>query len=219
MKKFIFTLLLSIVSVMPTFAQYSGGSRATLDFFEDRYIGVRVGPSFSNILGDGTDGMSTRVGLNIGAVVGFPLSDSTPLFLESGLMYTEKGYKNTEAGADVKGTLCYLELPLVFKYAYEIDDKLALQPFFGGYFSYGLGGKTKDFNATKSDDSFGHVINFSDDLLSFRRVDAGFRLGVGAQYDLFYMELSYDLGMANIGHDEYKSVRNGALSINFGVNF
>lgn len=211
MKKFFITLLLGIVSVMPTFAQYSGGSRATLDFFEDRYIGVRVGPSFSNILGDGTDGMSTRVGLNIGAVVGFPLSDSTPLFLESGLMYAEKGYRYTEGGADTKTTFSYLELPLVFKYVYEIDDKLALQPFFGGYFAYGIGGKDKDFDTKTTHDSFGHP--------GFRRVDAGFRLGVGAQYDLFYMELSYDLGMANIGHDEYESVRNGALSINFGVNF
>ena len=214
MKKIVFSVLLAIVAVMPSFAQYSGGSRATLDFFEDRYIGVRVGPSLSNLLGKGTDDLSTRVGLNIGAVVGFPLSDTTPLFFESGLFYTEKGYTFTKGGADIKGSLCYLELPIVFKYAYEINEKFALQPFFGGYFSYGLGGKTKDFNSKESDDSFGHP-----DGLGFRRFDAGFKFGVGAQYDLFYMELGYDLGLANVGHDEYGSVRNGALTINFGVNF
>lgn len=219
MKKILVSVLLAIAAVMPSFAQYSGGSRATLDFFEDRYIGVRVGPSFSNILGKDTDDASTRVGLNIGAVVGFPLSDTTPLFFESGLMYTEKGYTFTKGGADIKGSLCYLELPVVFKYAYEINEKFALQPFFGGYFSYGLGGKTKDFNSKESDDSFGHAIKFSDELPSFRRFDAGFKFGVGAQYDLFYMELGYDLGLANIGHDEYNSIRNGALTINFGVNF
>ncbi|MCQ2220770.1 MAG: PorT family protein [Prevotella sp.] len=211
MKKIVFSVLLAIVAVMPSFAQYSGGSRATLDFFEDRYIGVRVGPSLSNLLGKGTDDLSTRIGLNIGAVVGFPLSDSTPLFFESGLLYTEKGCKYTKGGADEKTSLCYLELPVIFKYAYEIDDKLALQPFFGGYFSYGLGGKTKDFNEKTSEDSFGHP--------GFRRFDAGFKFGVGAQYDLFYMELGYDLGLANVGHDEYNSIRNGALTINFGVNF
>lgn len=215
MKKILLSVLLGIAAVMPSFAQYSGGSRATLDFFEDRYIGVRVGPSFSNICGKGTDDASTRIGLNIGAVIGFPLSDSTPLFLESGLMYAEKGYKVTKGEADLKGSLCYLELPLVFKYMYEIDDKFAIQPFFGGYFSYGLGGKTKDFNNKKSDDSFGHSTEF----LGFRRFDAGFRFGAGAQYDLFYMEIGYDLGLANVGHDSYDSVRNGALVVNFGVNF
>lgn len=215
MKKIVIAVLLGIVAVMPSFAQYSGGSRASLDFFEDRYIGVRIGPSFSNVCGKGTDDMSTRVGLNIGAVVGFPLSDSTPLFLESGLMYAEKGYKLTKDGADVKGSLSYLELPIVFKYAYEINEKFALQPFFGGYFSYGLGGKTKDFNSKVSDDSFGHSTVFP----GFRRFDAGFRFGAGAQYDLFYMEIGYDLGLANVGHSEYDTVRNGAFVVNFGVNF
>lgn len=215
MKKIVIAVLLGIVAVMPSFAQYSGGSRASLDFFEDRYIGVRIGPSFSNVCGKGTDDMSTRVGLNIGAVVGFPLSDSTPLFLESGLMYAEKGYKLTKDGADVKGSLSYLELPIVFKYAYEINEKFALQPFFGGYFSYGLGGKTKDFNSKVSDDSFGHSTVFP----GFRRFDAGFRFGAGAQYDLFYMEIGYDLGLANVGHSEYDTIRNGAFVVNFGVNF
>ena len=41
----------------------------------------------------------------------------------------------------------------------------------------------------------------------------------GIGYDMFYADLTYDIGLANICHDSFDKSRNGALQLNFGVNF
>ena len=38
-------------------------------------------------------------------------------------------------------------------------------------------------------------------------------------YDLFYVDLTYDIGLSNICHDTFDTSHNGSLSLNFGVNF
>ena len=41
----------------------------------------------------------------------------------------------------------------------------------------------------------------------------------GIGYDMFYADLTYDIGLANICHDSFDKSHNGALQFNFGVNF
>lgn len=211
MKKIVMIAVLSIVSAMSTFAQFSG-NRASLEFVDDKYIGFRIGPSFTGIAGDAAEGGTAKVGLSVGVVCGFPLSDTTPLFLESGLFYQGKGENYDEGGADLRCRMDYLEIPVVFKYSYEMADKFALQPLFGGYFGYGIGGKAKDFKQkTPSQSTFS--------VMHLNRFDAGLKFGVGAQYDLFYAELAYNIGLVNISRYDYVSAHNSAFTINFGVNF
>ena len=105
----------------------------------------------------------------------------------------------------------YIEIPLVLKYKYNIDPHFSLQPFFGGYFALGVGGKIKNFEQREAQNSF------NDD--NFRRVDGGLRLGCGVQYDMVYADLTYDIGLANICHDTFDTSHNGGLQLNFGVNF
>lgn len=45
------------------------------------------------------------------------------------------------------------------------------------------------------------------------------RLGCGIGYDMFYADLTYDIGLANICHDTFDTSHNGALMLNVGVNF
>ena len=190
-------------------------------YSKDKYFGFRIGPSFSSISGDNQylKGSSVRSGLNVGVVGGFALTDSAPLYLEFGLSYTEKGgkgYNNSASGSgDSRFTtrLGYLEVPLELKYVYNITSSFSIQPFFGGYLDVGICGKIKDFGQREAYDSF------SDNKDAFKRCDAGLRFGCGAGYDLFYMELAYDLGLANIGHDYFDTAANRTFQINFGVNF
>lgn len=44
-------------------------------------------------------------------------------------------------------------------------------------------------------------------------------MGCGLGYDIFYADITYDLGLANISHDEFDTSRTRCLSINCGVNF
>lgn len=210
MKKIIIAVLFGVFSAMPSFAQFMS-NRASFGF-DEMYYGFRIGPSISGITGSAFDFGSPRVGLSVGAVVGFPLSDVTPLFIESGVTYVGKGGNDKENGLDIRSRMDYLELPIVFKYSFEVQENFAIQPMFGGYFSYGIGGETKDYKTHATP-----VATFSGQF--FNRFDAGFKFGVGAQYDLFYAELVYDLGLVNISHETYSTAHNSAFLINFGVNF
>lgn len=180
------------------------------------YIGFRIGPSFTTVNSDDhyLDGGSMKTGLNVGIAIGTSVSDAAPLYLETGLYYTEKGGKgkNTD-NRKFTYNLDYLEIPLIFKYSYAFDDHFRLEPYFGGYFAVGVGGKIKDFGNREAHSSFSN-----DTDGSFRRCDGGLKFGVGASYDMFYVELGYDLGLANICYDTFDTSRNGALLLNFGVN-
>ena len=88
------------------------------------YYGLRIGPSFSTVNSDddNLDGGKSQTGLNVGAVVGFSLSPQAPLYLETGLFYNEKGgKKNLSNGKKMTYDLNYLEMPVVVKYAIEME--------------------------------------------------------------------------------------------------
>ena len=230
MKKYILMALVGLVTVMPASAQSYRNSRyynrntGRLDYSQRNhsrygnyasnpfYVGFRVGPSFSSVISDNHefDGGSTKTGLNVGVAAGFGVSPYIPLFFESGLYYTEKGGKGKD---DFKFSLNYLEVPFVLKYIHNFDRSFSIQPFFGGYVAAGVGGKIKDYYYHESYSAFG------DDMDQFKRFDGGLRMGVGIQYDLFYADLTYDLGLSNIGHDDFDDTKNSALMLNVGIIF
>ena len=208
--------LVAIATLTATAQTYSGSS------FYDRenpmgtgsmYYGFRRGPTFSTVNSDDAnlDGGNSQTGLTLGAVMGFQLSDDIPLFLETGLSYTEKGGKKTLTGKKMTYDLNYLEIPILVKYIYDIDGHFSVQPLFGGYLSYGISGKIKNFGERHAQDSFSDT--------TFKRFDGGLRIGCGVGYDLFYADLSYDIGLSNICHDTFDTSHNGCLYLNFGVNF
>ena len=158
----------------------------------ENYYGLRIGPSFSTVNSDDPclDGGDSQTGLDIGAVAGIALSDKAPLFLETGLYYTEKGgKKKIENGKKMTYDLNYLEVPITVKYAYPIDENFSIQPFAGGYLACGVGGKIKNYGLREAESSF------SSDC--FKRFDGGLRVGCGAAYDMFYFDITYDIGRRN----------------------
>ena len=216
MKRFMTLALVAIATLTATAQTYSGSS------FYDRenpmgtgsmYYGFRIGPTFSTVNSDAAnlDGGNSQTGLTLGAVMGFQLSDDIPLFLETGLSYTEKGGKKTLTGKKMTYDLNYLEIPILVKYIYDIDGHFSVQPLVGGYLSYGISGKIKNFGERHAQDSFSDT--------TFKRFDGGLRIGCGVGYDLFYADLSYDIGLSNICHDTFDTSHNGCLYLNFGVNF
>ena len=89
-----------------------------------------------------------------------------------------------------------------------------IEPFVGGYASVGVGGNIKDYSDRQAYSSFS-----SNDPNSFRRLDAGIKLGVGASFRMLYLEASYDIGLANVGHYQFEDTRTGCLNLNLGFNF
>ncbi len=232
MKRLISLALLAVALILPASAQnyrcskYYNHGTGRLDYgygggwydAGEMYYGLRIGPSFSKVNSDDADldGGNWQTGLNIAALMGIPLTNEMPLFIETGLAYTEKGGKKKVTsfnGERKKMTydLNYLEVPIVLKYIFNIDDHFSIHPYFGGYLACGVGGKVKNYEERKAFSSF------SDE--AFQRFDGGLRFGCGAGYDIFYLELAFDLGLSNICHDMFDTSRNRSLTLNFGVNF
>ena len=178
----------------------------------DTYYGLRIGFNLSAVTSDDRylNGSSIKSGLNLGMVAGFQVAHATPVFIETGLYYTEKGGKGNYNGA-FSYQMNYLEVPLLMKCDFEIDADTSIQPFAGIYGAVGISGKIKDFNNRQAYSSF------DDD--AFQRFDAGLRFGCGLQYSHLYAEAGYDLGLANIGHDYFDVTRNGCFYASIGVNF
>jgi len=209
MKKF----LMSIVAVLfaaNSFAQYSSGGFSLSE--STVYYGVRVGLNLSTLTGDGMGDFGMKPGLNVGPTIGVRVSETTPVFLESGVYFSMQGAKD----GDNSIALNYFKIPVLIKYGVQVSDEFAVLPFLGPTIAFGVGGDWKTAGEG-SESSFGKG--------KFNRFDAGIRFGCGAEWNKLYLELGYEFGITNIadwkkdnGIDD-ASAHNGNLFINFGVNF
>lgn len=84
-------------------------------------------------------------------------------------------------------------MPIVVSYHYYLNDKMSIQPFFGGFISQVFDGPNDD-------------------------LDYGLRLGTGFNYGRAYASIGYDFGLKNWGEDGYSS-KSGLFFFNIGFNF
>lgn len=180
------------------------------------YYGFRIGMGVATVSSDAPalDANNAKTGLNVGFVAGTQITPAAPIFLESGLSYIEKGGKSDYQGNRFTYALNYLELPLLLKYKYHAAPQVTIEPFVGGYLAVGVGGKIKDYGDRKAYSSFD-----GDTPSSFRRFDGGLKVGCGVGFEMLYLGLSYDIGLANVGHYDFEDTRTGCLNLEVGVNF
>ena len=154
--------------------------------------------------------------MTLAGVVGLRVSDTTPLFLESGLYYTERGAKNVG--------YTNIEVPLLIKYGVKATEDIAVLPFFGPYFSRAFWGKTKQnvLNGETVTNAVEKVGTFDEHKAhtgGLNRLNMGFKLGCAAEYNKLYLEIGYQIGVSNIAKDDTKTIHSNAFFANFGVNF
>ncbi len=210
MKRFIFSMMVLLLA-LTSHAQYSSES---VSFSESSlYYGIRLGIDFADFSGSGSNVYSPRTGMTLGGIVGMRFSEETPICIESGLYYTQRGgirnVGTNKSKTTERTSLSYLEIPVLIKYGFMINDELAILPLVGPYFSLGVGGKIMNRDENMSESSYSDRYN---------RLDMGFKLGCGAEYNHLYVELGYQLGVANISKDEMNAVHGNAWFINIGVN-
>ena len=192
----------------PSFAQFSSGG-FSLDE-EHLYWGVRLGVNFSSISGD-IESDKGRTGFVLGGVVGLRVSDSAPVFLESGLYYSERGGKDLKSSTvdadELKseskvdhpdGHLNYLEIPVLIKYGVTAENNIAILPFIGPYLSLGVSGNYR----------------------YLRHPEVGLKVGCGVEWNNLYAEALYQFGLSNIADAKGEPSSHGhSLGINIGINF
>jgi hypothetical protein len=187
--------------VLPVFAKSSNNSFLLND--QKSYYGVRLGLNLATLTGEAPMKFEdTKVGLYLGGVMGFRLSRPLPLFLETGVYYTERGGKK-------EGTKCTLnsfEVPLLIKYGISTGTPVSVYPFVGPYFSYATSGKFSDGNSALSDSRYHHG-------------DMGIKMGWGLDYQHLYLDVSYQLGILNISALPGASARTSNFNVSLGYNF
>lgn len=233
MKKSVFAFLILFIWLSATTVnaqRYYDGDSYNMsrwhDYQRGTYFGLRLGLNVPTLRFKGTSGLANTQSIarfNIGLVCGQKLGNGLPFFVETGLLYSEKG---TEINAtDETGKrlhhMRYLEIPLVIKYKVETNvDDLTVQPFFGGFMAVGIAGQTKCYDTRTKISPFGNG--------RFKRFDSGIRLGCGMAFQNFYLEMSYDIGLFNIANTHYTDyhyddfdghIRTGCLSTTIGIDF
>lgn len=210
-------VLMSIVAVFfaaNSFAQTNSGGFSLSE--STVYYGARIGMNISTITGDiPSDYKGAKAGLTLGGVLGLRISDATPLFLESGLYFTQYG-------ASGKGknniNINYLEIPVLIKYGFQATDEISVIPYIGPTVALGITAKTKFLNPTPADpDNYTTTSGFGDNDLN--RPNVGIKLGCGAEWNKLYLEAGYHFGITNILDSDDDAWHNGNVFINFGVNF
>ena len=195
----------------------------------DDYTGIRVGYNAASLRTDlkySNVNSEFAPGVNVGFVFGWHLGHS-PMIIEPGIYYSMKGGKlkgrfNDGAYYNTDISMHSVEIPLVLKAQLPLspDNYINLQPFFGGFLSFGFAGTTKYDRVNYKYDTY------EDDL--FCTTDAGLRMGVGLNVGQAYLEFAYDLGLVNLPNsgyglmkfDDYSdSMRSNTLSFSVGFNF
>lgn len=218
----LFIALLALIIAMPTMAQFETHRKRSRYNNNDteRYWGIRLGLNIASLSSETADyDMDSRSGLAFGGVYGLQLANDTPLWLETGFFYSEKGGKTHWDGGKVSTRLSYFQAPVVVKYSFDVADDLYVQPFLGGYLALGIGGKTKEYGQY---DNVTHTYAGRDSYSSFdrfNRFDGGLRIGCGAEYKMVYAELGFDFGLANIAKGDFDTTHTRNFFINVGVNF
>ena len=215
MKKFLVSIVAALLAV-PTFAQFTSGGFTLSE--SNVYYGVRLGLSMANLGGDDVD-MDSKAGLTLAGVVGLRLSDGVPVFLESGLYYTERGAKKDKQSVGYTN----FELPVLIKYGFQATDEIAVLPFLGPVFSYAFSGKTKQYQqASDGTIELAKVGTFDEKKAihgGLKRPNMGIKVGCGAEWNNLYLEAGYQFGLTNIAKNDDFTLHSNALFLNVGVNF
>ena len=177
------------------------------------YFGLRVGLNVSHVSSQSPalDGSGLKSGLNLGIAAGTQLTYRAPLFLESGLYYTQRGGKSGSGDTKFTYSLNYLEVPLIVKYKHFVGNQTSIQPYAGGYLAVGTDGDIKNYGSRRAFSSYEDGY--------FKRFDGGLKIGCGVGFNMFYADACYNIGLANTGQDTFADTHNGCFTLSVGVNF
>ena len=166
---------------------------ATTTSFAQAQWGATLGFNFANVSGDdGPDDSAMRLGIRIGVTAEIPLSDA--MNLNTGALYSVKGYAAEDDPMDNNISVNYLEIPLSVGFSVSDQFSLLAGPYVGIVMgsSITMGGE-------------GYTDYETSDLVA--GFDLGLNLGAAVSFtDAFSMNAGYQMGLTTLdpdGDDKY----------------
>lgn len=162
-------------------------------------LGFKAGLNFSNLSNLDDDERYdedyqalTRV--HFGPTLEIPLNEKVRI--QTGLLYSGKGYMESYNDNTDKLRLNYLEVPLSVCYFHPIKENIKVFAHLGGYGGVLYQGTfKKDYDGDLEIDNIDIGNTNSDD---YQRLDFGGSLGAGVEYSNFRLGLGYNFGIKNI---------------------
>lgn len=149
-------------------------------------IGIKGGLNSYTIGGDDTEDIDGKLGYNVGLLGHIHLSERFGLQPE--IVYSTQGAKADDGSGDVKISLDYINVPVLFQYMYDNGFRIQAGPQVG-------------FLTSAKAKADGVTVDLDD---SFNTIDFG--LSVGASYvhppSGFGVDARYNLGLSNINEDD-----------------
>lgn len=180
----------------------------------------------------------SKAGLCMGIKVAYHFGHG--LFLETGLLFKQRGYKVEESNVFVPGNINkadithkfnvdYLDIPLNIKISTMSQNNTNVFFMIGGYCGIALGGRqisTLEYSQRSSNQPKSEIAGTNAVLVGdshddhVRRYDFGLGFGAGLNFGKVDISLHYDIGQRNIVPKSYQnevSAQNHLFRINLGL--
>ncbi len=190
---------------------------------QDAKFGAKLGMNVATLSSKDSDGIKSKIGLNVGGFVEIKISETFAFQPE--LLFSMQGAKSSISTSDVgftytsenTGSLNYLNIPLMAKYF--VIPKFSIEA--GPQIGFLLSAKN-EFTSTSN---FGGITqtssNSKDVKESYNSVDFG--LNLGANYEItenIFAGIRYNLGLSDIAKNNTgNSIKNSVFSLNAGYKF
>jgi opacity protein-like surface antigen len=200
---------------------YSSSSSGNTGRYDHTKLGIDFhgGLTFAKLGGSGTDGrnISNTVGFELGAGYDYEFHPNFAVHPE--FNFVQKGFSIVENGIESTINTYYIEIPVLFKAAKDVDSgKARINGVLGPAIAFNLG---NSFEAKTSNGTPIRVNSVDTDMNS---VDFGLLFGAGVEVPVetryaISADLRYDLGLATMGHSSTGDLKNRALLLLVGFKF
>ncbi|MDD2564815.1 MAG: porin family protein [Salinivirgaceae bacterium] len=179
------------------------------------YVGPKLGGSMAFMTNTNANNDNVPlIGYMFGALGKFGITQK--LGIQVGVDYTKKGYAQSfSGGGDTKTIANYLGIPILAKLSILKIGDLRFHGTGGVYSNVAISIKEKPSG------SFDHEIIFTSSQT--KRVDFGFNIGAGFEYDLGHgilaLDLFYEQGLVDVFKDNVKLGRNTTQAFGLSVTY
>lgn len=171
--------------------------------YQKNIFGIRAG---MNLAKRGTGDFSTqnKIGFYAGANYQRLLINNVPLYLETGVYFSMKGWEDNFAvpekedlGIKSKANPMYIQIPISLNYKFNVGKNFTLAPYAGGYYALGVAG---DYKETENGEQVGSSPLFTDEDgegALMERSDIGINVGLNIGWKKLVLNIGYEFGQVN----------------------
>lgn len=182
--------------------------------------GVRAGVNLNTLSGDFHALTQGTTSFHVGGTYQRLLLANRPLYLETGLFFTQRGFEVPKSNGAIRVNESQLEIPVMINYQLRMGKNFKFIPAVGVYYGFGIGGKFKG----KYGSDFAINCYGSEGLL--KRSDFGVRAAARFAWKQYSLTFGYDWGLTNIAKESAQQVltrgtkfKNRAFTLSLGYNF